>query len=103
MNAQCACLPGFYGNGVNCTRFHDCQDLFDAGYTAEGVYTLKPSGWSGPPFDVYCKEGWMVGYGDFVCYFRAFPIPTLSVTAHVRRRVRGTFLYCKLDTATSFE
>ncbi|KAJ8033498.1 Ficolin-1 [Holothuria leucospilota] len=42
----------------------DCLDVFNDGFTTSGVYTVKPTNWSGLPFEVYCNMsdggGWTV-------------------------------------------
>lgn len=42
----------------------DCYDIFTSGITEDGVYTIQPTGWTEPPFDVYCNMshdgGWTV-------------------------------------------
>ncbi|XP_071836948.1 uncharacterized protein [Apostichopus japonicus] len=44
--------------------FTDCQEVYDAGHTQDGVYTIKPTGWPGSPFNVSCNMenggGWTV-------------------------------------------
>ncbi|KAJ8032922.1 Angiopoietin-related protein 1 [Holothuria leucospilota] len=41
-------------------RCADCYQLYQEGFTENGIYEITPSQWSGLPFDVYCKEGWTV-------------------------------------------
>ncbi|XP_071853771.1 fibrinogen-like protein A isoform X1 [Apostichopus japonicus] len=42
----------------------DCLDVFNAGYTTDGIYTIKPTNWNGDLFDVFCNMtdggGWTV-------------------------------------------
>lgn len=46
------------------TEYTDCYDLNSHGYTADGIYQIKPLNWTGSPFDVFCNmsdgEGWTV-------------------------------------------
>ncbi|KAJ8032973.1 Zonadhesin [Holothuria leucospilota] len=62
---QCQCNQEFLGDGFICTRptteplstpatMSDCFDLYNAGTTADGVYTINPSGLSGSEIQVYC-------------------------------------------------
>ncbi|KAJ8033427.1 Ficolin-1 [Holothuria leucospilota] len=37
------------------TSFTDCNDVYDAGYTQDGVYCIHPAGWNDPPFKVFCN------------------------------------------------
>ncbi|PIK48186.1 hypothetical protein BSL78_14929 [Apostichopus japonicus] len=42
----------------------DCLDVFNAGNTIDGIYTIKPTNWTGDSFDVFCNitdgGGWTV-------------------------------------------
>ncbi|XP_071837520.1 fibrinogen-like protein A isoform X3 [Apostichopus japonicus] len=42
----------------------DCLDVFNAGNTTDGIYTIKPTNWNGASFDVFCNMtdggGWTV-------------------------------------------
>ncbi|XP_071837573.1 ryncolin-2-like isoform X3 [Apostichopus japonicus] len=42
----------------------DCLDVFNAGNTTNGIYTIKPTNWTGDSFDVFCNMtdggGWTV-------------------------------------------
>ncbi|XP_071837490.1 fibrinogen-like protein A [Apostichopus japonicus] len=42
----------------------DCLDVFNAGNTIDGIYTIKPTNWTGDSFDVFCNMtdggGWTV-------------------------------------------
>ncbi|PIK41673.1 hypothetical protein BSL78_21478 [Apostichopus japonicus] len=42
----------------------DCLDVFNAGDTTDGIYTIKPTNWNGDSFDVFCNMtdggGWTV-------------------------------------------
>ncbi|XP_071837597.1 fibrinogen-like protein A isoform X2 [Apostichopus japonicus] len=42
----------------------DCLDVFNAGNTTDGIYTIKPTNWNGDSFDVFCNMtdggGWTV-------------------------------------------
>ncbi|XP_071849066.1 fibrinogen-like protein A [Apostichopus japonicus] len=42
----------------------NCLDYFNAGYTTNGLYTIKPNNWPGPAFEVFCNMtdggGWTV-------------------------------------------
>lgn len=65
---QCQCKEGFVGGGQICiveTTAIDCLDLYNAGITSDGIYTVYPSGWSDAGFHVYCDMstspgGWTV-------------------------------------------
>ncbi|KAJ8033598.1 Fibrinogen-like protein A [Holothuria leucospilota] len=65
---QCYCNSGYTGDGVTCTSDRstptDCLDVFNNGNTESGVYNIKPTTWSGSPFEVYCNMtdggGWTV-------------------------------------------
>ncbi|XP_071835670.1 ficolin-1-A-like [Apostichopus japonicus] len=62
---KCYCMSGYHGNGVNCTKhMADCKYWYDAGNTTNGIYTIKPTNWSGASFDVSCNMtdggGWTV-------------------------------------------
>ncbi|XP_071816409.1 uncharacterized protein [Apostichopus japonicus] len=62
----CHCREGFEGDGENCTRndFTDCYDVYTSGLRNDGVYNIKPAGWPGSEFEVYCEMsnggGWTV-------------------------------------------
>ncbi|XP_071837560.1 fibrinogen-like protein A isoform X4 [Apostichopus japonicus] len=42
----------------------DCLDVFNAGFTDTGIYTITPTNWNGASFDVFCNMtdggGWTV-------------------------------------------
>ncbi|XP_071835459.1 uncharacterized protein [Apostichopus japonicus] len=63
---KCYCNEGYEGDGETCVSlsYKDCQDVYDAGYRQDGVYTIMPTGWHGLPFNVSCKMenggGWTV-------------------------------------------
>ncbi|XP_071835590.1 uncharacterized protein [Apostichopus japonicus] len=57
---RCICSDGFFGNGQNCDRLFDCQDVNDVGLTAEGVYTIYPHMDPHGAFEVYCSDGWTI-------------------------------------------
>ncbi|XP_071836575.1 uncharacterized protein [Apostichopus japonicus] len=62
---KCSCNEGYEGDGETCEPlFTDCQDVYDAGHRQDGVYTIMPTGWPDPPFNVHCKMenggGWTV-------------------------------------------
>lgn len=62
---QCYCNNGYTGDGQNCEVVAtDCADIYNAGVTDSGVYTIKPTDWNGPAFVVYCNMtdggGWTV-------------------------------------------
>ncbi|XP_071836728.1 uncharacterized protein [Apostichopus japonicus] len=44
--------------------YSDCKEVYDAGYTQDGVYKILPAGWPGSAFHVYCKMdnggGWTI-------------------------------------------
>ncbi|PIK58527.1 putative fibrinogen-like protein 1 [Apostichopus japonicus] len=74
----CICKAGLMLNGMTVSvrvdaavslqrptwLYRDCQDVYDAGHTQDGVYTIMPTGWPGLPFNVSCKMenggGWTV-------------------------------------------
>ncbi|PIK51340.1 hypothetical protein BSL78_11777 [Apostichopus japonicus] len=60
---QCYCFEGFSGDGQTCSPV-ECLSYFNAGYVASGVYSVKPTGWSGTAFEVFCNMddggGWTV-------------------------------------------
>ncbi|KAJ8033834.1 Ryncolin-4 [Holothuria leucospilota] len=62
----CYCNEGFKGDGETCTPlYRDCYDVYEAGITADGVYSILPAGWPGEPFSVLCNMtsdggGWTV-------------------------------------------
>lgn len=63
---QCQCNQGLIGNGQTCVApGADCMDLFNAGVTTDGIYTIQPAGWPSPGFQVFCEMesnggGWTV-------------------------------------------
>ncbi|XP_071835802.1 uncharacterized protein [Apostichopus japonicus] len=61
---QCYCKTGYHGDGKTCLQLTNCQDVYTAGINASGIYTIKPTNWSGSPFPVYCNMadggGWTV-------------------------------------------
>ncbi|XP_071837000.1 uncharacterized protein [Apostichopus japonicus] len=63
---QCYCANGYRGDGVNCTRPpKDCQEIFEDDSTRNSsIYRIKPTGWTGSAFEVYCNMsdggGWTV-------------------------------------------
>ncbi|XP_071837863.1 uncharacterized protein [Apostichopus japonicus] len=60
---QCYCKTGYHGDGNVCV-LTNCQDVYTAGINESGIYTIKPTGWPGSPFPVYCNMadggGWTV-------------------------------------------
>lgn len=63
---QCYCNDGYTGDGETCvsTIPTDCADIYSGGVTDSSVYTIKPTNWPGPSFQVYCNMtdggGWTV-------------------------------------------
>ncbi|KAJ8033175.1 Fibrinogen C domain-containing protein 1 [Holothuria leucospilota] len=60
---QCVCKHGFSGDGETCVQISDCYDIFKAGFTEDGVYSIYPTDWPSDLFDVYCEMsegGWTV-------------------------------------------
>ncbi|KAJ8019018.1 Fibrinogen-like protein 1 [Holothuria leucospilota] len=64
---KCYCNAGYEGDGItSCTRpYTDCNDVQNAGITQSGVYPIRPTGWTGSPFNVFCNMtidggGWTV-------------------------------------------
>ncbi|XP_071836733.1 fibrinogen-like protein A [Apostichopus japonicus] len=60
---QCYCRTGYHGDGQTC-EFPDCKGVYDSGYNTSGIYTIKPTNWTGSPFTAYCNMtdggGWTV-------------------------------------------
>ncbi|PIK36952.1 putative ficolin-2-like [Apostichopus japonicus] len=54
---QCYCANGYRGDGVTCTRPpKDCQEIYDDDSARNsGIYRIKPTGWTGSAFEVYCN------------------------------------------------
>ncbi|KAJ8033597.1 Fibrinogen C domain-containing protein 1 [Holothuria leucospilota] len=79
---KCYCNSGYTGDGVACTSTYiatDCYDVFIDGNTESGVYNIKPTTWSGPPFEVFCNMadggGWtrrVDGTVNFDLYWNDF-------------------------------
>ncbi|XP_071837510.1 ryncolin-1-like isoform X2 [Apostichopus japonicus] len=46
------------------SNMKDCSDVFNAGFTTNGIYTINPTNWNGASFDVFCNMtdggGWTV-------------------------------------------
>ncbi|XP_071811807.1 fibrinogen-like protein A [Apostichopus japonicus] len=46
------------------SNMKDCLDVFNAGNTTNGIYTITPTNWTGASFDVFCNMtdggGWTV-------------------------------------------
>lgn len=63
---QCVCNEGYEGDGETCQLIiKDCYNVYQAGYTQNGVYAILPDGWPGVPFNVSCDMttsggGWTV-------------------------------------------
>ncbi|PIK58393.1 putative IgGFc-binding protein [Apostichopus japonicus] len=65
---QCYCVDGYGGDGETCTSLipaKDCQEIYDDDSTRNsGIYRIKPTGWTGSAFEVYCNMtdggGWTV-------------------------------------------
>ncbi|KAJ8033904.1 Angiopoietin-related protein 7 [Holothuria leucospilota] len=64
---KCYCNDRYEGDGKTCLRntFIDCYDAHQSGYRTDGVYTIQPTGWTRPPFTVFCDMttaggGWTV-------------------------------------------
>ncbi|XP_071836981.1 ficolin-1-like [Apostichopus japonicus] len=62
---QCYCKTGYHGDGKTCLQLTNCQDVYtEAGINESGIYTIKPTNWTGSPFPVYCNMadggGWTV-------------------------------------------
>lgn len=51
----------------------DCFDVHQRGNIASGVYSIKPTTWNGPPFNVFCNMahggGWTVSRKTFTGIF----------------------------------
>ncbi|KAJ8034067.1 Ryncolin-4 [Holothuria leucospilota] len=61
----CHCYEGYDGDCGTLNVNRDCYDIFQQGYTDDGVYTILPSDWPGAPFNVLCNMtsdggGWTV-------------------------------------------
>ncbi|KAJ8033950.1 Zonadhesin [Holothuria leucospilota] len=63
---RCVCNDGYSGDGLTCAAaFTDCYDAYQAGHRTDGIYTIRPTGWPGSPFEVFCNMtfgdgGWTV-------------------------------------------
>ncbi|PIK37848.1 hypothetical protein BSL78_25309, partial [Apostichopus japonicus] len=61
---KCYCERGYQGNGETCMQMTNCLDYFDANFTDNGIYTIKPINWPESPFEVFCNMtdggGWTV-------------------------------------------
>ncbi|XP_071836970.1 microfibril-associated glycoprotein 4-like isoform X8 [Apostichopus japonicus] len=62
---RCYCKTGYHGDGKTCLQLTNCQDVYtEAGINESGIYTIKPTNWTGSPFPVYCNMaaggGWTV-------------------------------------------
>ncbi|XP_071836248.1 fibrinogen-like protein A isoform X2 [Apostichopus japonicus] len=62
---QCYCTGGYRGDGETCTRPpKDCQEIYEDGSRDNGIYRIKPTGWTSEAFEVYCNMtdggGWTV-------------------------------------------
>lgn len=84
---KCYCKSGYHGNGEVCGDIMtNCLDIFNVGYTANGIYTIKPSNWRGQSFEVFCNMtdggGWTVSLAlqDRKAFFFKFLHPYLSST-----------------------
>ncbi|KAJ8033064.1 Fibrinogen C domain-containing protein 1-A [Holothuria leucospilota] len=81
---QCYCNDGYEGDGETCdVLYRDCYDVYVAGHTEDGVYTIAPRGWPGSAFRVFCDMttsggGWTVfqrhgdGETDFYRNWRSY-------------------------------
>lgn len=67
---RCYCSEGYYGDGVNCITYSDCQDVYDTGYKDDDVYYILPEQYPGLPFKVYCRSGWTVSNVVVIVYLR---------------------------------
>lgn len=59
---KCSCNNGFEGDGVTCTLTliaEDCQGLYAANISNDGIYLIYPDGYPGG-IQVYCE---MESYG----------------------------------------
>lgn len=66
---QCYCTTsiGFHGDGSQCSEVYDCSDIYNAGYTDSGVYTISSIAFTEAGHShrhVYCDmsddQGWTV-------------------------------------------
>ncbi|XP_071837755.1 uncharacterized protein [Apostichopus japonicus] len=59
-SSSCECKESYWGNGTTCQIITNCQDIYDGLSTKEGIYSIRPPSWAHEPFQVYCKDGWML-------------------------------------------
>ncbi|XP_071837754.1 uncharacterized protein [Apostichopus japonicus] len=59
-SSSCECKESYWGNGTTCQVITNCQDIYDGLSTKEGIYSIRPPSWAHEPFQVYCKDGWML-------------------------------------------
>ncbi|XP_071835603.1 uncharacterized protein [Apostichopus japonicus] len=59
-SSYCECKESYWGNGTTCQVITNCQDVYNGLSTKEGIYLISPPSWPHEPFQVYCKDGWML-------------------------------------------
>ncbi|XP_071835592.1 uncharacterized protein [Apostichopus japonicus] len=59
-SSYCECKESYWGNGTTCQVITNCQDVYNNLSTEDGIYSISPPSWPHEPFQVYCKDGWML-------------------------------------------
>ncbi|PIK38028.1 hypothetical protein BSL78_25140 [Apostichopus japonicus] len=62
---QCFCDESYIGDGQICNvPPKDCAEVYDGGSRTSGIYKIRPTGWTGSAFEVFCNMtdggGWTV-------------------------------------------
>ncbi|XP_071835606.1 uncharacterized protein [Apostichopus japonicus] len=59
-SSYCECKESYWGNGTTCQVLTNCEDVYHGLSTEDGIYSISPPSWPHEPFQVYCKDGWML-------------------------------------------